>query len=91
MALIRLQTVINPATATAVASVNGGINGSAYLVYNTENINWGTLASKSGSGGAASTFFDYTLPGGGQGKAAIKGSIGALAVAATTNASILVG
>jgi len=77
MALLRLQTVINPATGTAVASP-----GSAFLIYSTENINWLTLASKQGSGGAASTFFDYQLIGGGIGKAAVKGSIGAIQAAA---------
>jgi hypothetical protein len=52
------------------------------LVYNSDLINWETLASKQGSGGAASTFFDYTIPGVGVGKAAVKASIGAIATAA---------
>lgn len=73
MALIRLHTVINPSTATTPPSP-----GSVNLVYDTDRINWMTLASKTGSGGAASTFFDYTLQGGGVGKAAVKASIGAI-------------
>jgi hypothetical protein len=77
MALLRMHTVINPSTGTVPPSP-----GSVNLVYNTDNINWATLASKTGSGGAASTFFDYTLQGGGIGKAAVKASIGAIAAAA---------
>lgn len=73
MALLRMHTVINPATGTVPPSP-----GSVNLVYNTDNINFLTMASKTGSGGAASTFFDYTLPGGGIGKAAVKASIGAI-------------
>jgi hypothetical protein len=76
MALLRLQTVVNPATGASVAG------GSGYLVYDTAGINFLTMASKSGSGGAASTFFAYTLPGGGVGQAQVKGSVGAIVSAA---------
>lgn len=71
MALLKIQTTVNPATGTAIASP-----GSAYIVYNTDNINWGTLASKTGSGGSAFSLFDYTLPGGGVGKATVRASVG---------------
>ena len=76
MALLRIMTTINPQTAVAVPG------GSAFLVYNTDNINWLTLASKTGSGGAASSFFQYQLSNGGFGKAAVKASVGAIASAA---------
>ena len=76
MALLRLMTTINPATAASV------VGGSAFFVYNTDQINWLTLASKTGSNGAASSLFDYQLLGGGIGKAAVKGSVGAITAAA---------
>lgn len=66
MALLRLMTTINPATAASV------VGGSAFFVYDTDKINWLTLASKTGAAG--SSFFDYELPGGGIGKAAVKAS-----------------
>jgi hypothetical protein len=74
MALLRLMTTTNPQTGTSV------VGGSAFFVYNTDQINWLTLASKTGT--TASSVFDYQLNGGGIGKAAVKGSVGAI-VAAT--------
>lgn len=71
MALLKIMTTISPASATAVASP-----GSAYFVYDTDNINWLTLASKSGSGGSAFSTFNYQLQGGGTGKATVKASVG---------------
>jgi hypothetical protein len=74
MALLRLMTTTNPQTATSV------VGGSAFFVYNTDQINWLTLASKTGT--TASSVFDYQLLGGGIGKAAVKGSVGAITAAA---------
>jgi len=74
MALLRLMTTTNPQTATSV------VGGSAFFVYNTDQINWLTLASKTGT--TASSVFDYQLTGGGIGKAAVKGSVGAITAAA---------
>jgi hypothetical protein len=67
MALLKMMTTINPATGTSV------VGGSAYYIYNTDQINWQTLASKTGT--TASSVFDYQLNGGGIGKAAVKGTV----------------
>jgi hypothetical protein len=74
MPLLRLMTTINPATASSV------VGGSALFVYNTDQINWLTLASKTGT--TASSVFDYQLIGGGIGKAAVKHSVTNIASAA---------
>lgn len=50
------------------------------FVYNTDQINWLTLASKTGT--TASSVFDYQLIGGGIGKAAVKHSVTNIASAA---------
>ena len=81
MALLRLITTTNPQTATSV------VGGSAIFVYNTDQINWLTLASKTGT--TASSTFDYQLTGGGIGKAAVKGSVGA--IVAAVGASLVAG
>ena len=67
MALLRLMSTQNPSTATSIAG------GSAFLVYDTDKINWLTLASKTGT--TASSTFDYQLVGGGIGKAAVKAAV----------------
>lgn len=67
MALLKMMTTTNPQTATSV------VGGSAFFVYNTDQINWLTLASKVGT--TASSVFDYQLNGGGVGKAAVKHSV----------------
>jgi len=72
MALLRIMTTVNPSTAASVAG------GSAYLVYNTDQINFLTLASRTGSGGSAFSTFNYELNGGGIGKATVKASVGAI-------------
>ena len=74
MALLRLMTTINPSTGASV------VGGSAFYVYNTDNINWLTLASKTGAAG--SSFFDYVLPNGGTGKAGVKASVTTIAASA---------
>ena len=74
MALLRLMTTTNPLTATSV------VGGSANFVYNTDQINWLTLASKTGT--TASSTFDYQLNGGGVGKAAVKGTVASIQAAA---------
>jgi hypothetical protein len=75
MALLRMMTTINPQTATSV------VGGSANFVYNTDQINWLTLASKTGT--TASSVFDYQLNGGGIGKAAVKHSVTNIITAAS--------
>jgi hypothetical protein len=77
MALLRMSTTQNPATGTSV------VGGSANFIYNTDLINWQTLASKTGSGGAASSLFDYQLPNGGRGVAAVKHSVTNILAAAS--------
>jgi hypothetical protein len=72
MALLKIMTTINPSTAASVAG------GSAYFVYNTDQINFLTLASRTGSGGSAFSTFNYELNGGGIGKATVKASTGAV-------------
>ncbi len=67
MALLRMMTTTNPQTATSV------VGGSANFIYDTDKINWPTLASKAGT--TASSVFDYQLVGGGIGKAAVKHSV----------------
>lgn len=74
MALLRMMTTTNPETGASV------VGGSAFYVYNTDNINWLTLASKTGT--TASSVFAYQLPNGGIGIAAVKGSVGAIVTAA---------
>lgn len=74
MALLRLMTTTNPQTGTSV------VGGSANFVYNTDQINWLTLASKTGT--TASSIFDYQLNGGGIGKAAVKGTVASIQAAA---------
>lgn len=67
MALLRLMSTQNPSTASSI------VGGSAFLVYDTDKINWLTLASKTGT--TASSTFDYQLVGGGIGKAAVKAAV----------------
>lgn len=74
MALLKMITTTNPATGTSV------VGGSAPYLYNTDQINWLTLASKTGT--TASSVFDYQLNGGGIGKAAVKHTVTAITNAA---------
>ena len=69
MALLKIMTTVNPSTAASVAG------GSAYFIYNTDQINFLTLASKTGSGGSAFSTFNYELNGGGIGKATVKAAL----------------
>lgn len=77
MALLRMITTSNPVTGASV------VGGSANYIYNTDQINWQTLASKTGSGGSASSLFDYQLNGGGIGKAAVKHTVTNIMAAAS--------
>lgn len=74
MALLKMMTTVNPLTG---ASVSGG---SAYFIYNTDNIVWGTLASKSGA--AASSLFDYVNANGTVGRPQVKANASSIASAA---------
>jgi hypothetical protein len=75
MALLKMMTTTNPATGTSV------VGGSAFYIYSTDQINWLTLASKTGT--TASSVFDYQLNGGGIGKAAVKHSVANITTAAS--------
>lgn len=75
MALLRMMTTVNPATGTTVPG------GSAFQIYDTAQMNWGTLASKAGT--TASSVFSYQLTGGGVGQAAVKHSVSAIITAAS--------
>ena len=66
------------------ASITGG---SAYVVYDSNNIVWGTLASKTGT--TASSLFDYQNANGTVGQARVKASVGA--ILAAVSASTLAG
>jgi hypothetical protein len=84
MALLRMMTTVNPLTGGSV------IGGSGFFVYNTDNIVWGTLASKVGSNGGASSLFDYANENGTIGRPQVKASVttilasaGALTIAGT--------
>ena len=68
------MTTQNPETGASV------VGGSAFFVYNTDNIKWLTLASKTGT--IASSVFGYQLQNGATGIAAVKGSVGAIVTAA---------
>lgn len=82
MALLRMMSTINPLSGASV------VGGSAFIAYNTDNIVWGTLASKTGT--TASSTFDYINANGTVGKASVKaavttilGSAGAITIPGT--------
>jgi hypothetical protein len=77
MALLRMITTSNPITGASV------VGGSALYIYNRDQINWQTLASKTGSGGSASSLFNYQLQNGGTGVAAVKHSVTNIMAAAS--------
>lgn len=70
MALLRMMSTINPISGASVAG------GSAFIVYDTNNIVWGTLASKTGT--IASSTFSYINTNGTVGQARVKASVGAI-------------
>jgi hypothetical protein len=70
MALLRMMTTSNPANGASI------VGGSAFVLFETDNINWLTLASRTGT--TASSVFEYRLPNGGVGVAAVKGSVGGI-------------
>ena len=74
MALLRMNSTINPLTGASIAG------GSTQLVYNTDNIVWGTLASKVGT--TASSTFDYNNGNNNIGRAFVKHSVTAITTAA---------
>ena len=73
MALLRLQTIVNPSTGTSV------VGGSAAFIYNTDQMNLLTLASRSGN--ANQSTFNYQLNGGGVGIAVVKGTVASITTA----------
>ena len=74
MALLKMYSTQSPLSG---ASITGG---SAYIAYDTNNIVWGTLASKTGT--TASSYFDYINANGTVGKAAVKASVGIILASA---------
>lgn len=74
MALLRMNSTVNPITGASI------VGGSSLLVYNTDNIVWGTLASKVGT--TASSIFDYVNGNNSIGKAAVKHSVTNITTAA---------
>jgi hypothetical protein len=74
MALLRMNSTVNPITGASI------VGGSSLLVYNTDNIIWGTLASRVGT--TASSTFDYVNGNNSIGKAAVKHSVTNITTAA---------
>lgn len=83
MAILRMQTTVSPLSGASV------VGGSALIAYNSDNIAWATLASKSGVNGVASSTFNYLNQSGTIGKVQVKGSVGA--ILALVNASTVAG
>lgn len=67
MALLRMNSTVNPLTGASI------VGGSTPLIYNTDQIVWGTLASKVGT--TASSTFDYDNGNNNIGKAYVKHSV----------------
>jgi hypothetical protein len=80
MAILRMQTTVSPLSGASV------VGGSALIAYNSDNIAWATLASKSGVNGVASSTFSYLNQTGVIGQVQVKASVGAIlaAVSAST-------
>ena len=74
MALLRMNSTVNPLTGASI------VGGSSLLVYNTDGIVWGTLASRVGT--TASSTFDYVNGNNSIGKAAVKHSVTNITTAA---------
>jgi hypothetical protein len=74
MALLKMYATVNTLTGASIAG------GSTYVVYNTDNIIWGTLASKTGT--TASSSFDYVNANGTIGPARVKASVGLILASA---------
>jgi hypothetical protein len=67
MALLRMMSTVNPISGASV------VGGSTFVVYNTDNIIWGTLASKTGT--TASSVFQYSNANGTTGQARVKAAV----------------
>ena len=83
MAILRMMTTLSPLSG---ASVTGG---STLVAYNSDNIAWATLASKSGVNGVASSTFNYLNQSGTIGKVQVKASV--TGILAAVSASTLAG
>jgi len=81
MAILRMQTTVSPLSG---ASVTGG---SALIAYDSNNIEWTTLASKTGT--TASSTFAYSNANGTVGIAYVKASV--TGILAAVSASTLAG
>ena len=67
MALLKMMSTINPQTGASV------VGGSGFIVYDTNNMVWDTLASKVGT--TASSTFNYIQQNGAVGKAQVKHTV----------------
>ncbi len=74
MALLRMNSTVNPLTGASI------VGGSSLLVYNTDGIVWGTLASRVGT--TASSTFSYDNGNGSIGQAYVKHSVTNITTAA---------
>ena len=81
MAILRMHTTVSPLSGASV------VGGSALIAYNSDNIAWATLASKTGT--TASSTFNYLNQSGTIGQVQVKASVGGIlaAVSASTIAS----
>ena len=81
MAILRMMSTVSPLTG---ASITGG---SAYIAYDSNNIIWPTLASKTGT--TASSVFGYVNQNNTVGEARVKASVAG--ILAAVSASTLAG
>jgi hypothetical protein len=77
MAILRMQTTVSPLSGASV------VGGSALIAYNSDNIAWPTLASKTGT--IASSTFSYLNQNGVIGQAQVKASVTGILAAVTAS------
>lgn len=77
MAILRMQTTVSPLSGASV------VGGSALIAYNSDNIAWPTLASKTGT--TASSTFSYLNQNGVIGQAQVKASVTGILAAVTAS------
>jgi hypothetical protein len=81
MAILRIMSTVSPISGASI------VGGSAYVAYNSDNIIWPTLASKTGT--IASSVFGYANENGTVGEARVKASV--TGILAAVSASTLAG
>lgn len=77
MAILRMMTTISPLSGASV------VGGSALVAYNSDNIAWATLASKTGT--TASSTFSYLNQTGVIGQVQVKASVTGILAAVTAS------